>query len=214
MVKYKCIIFDCDGVLVDSEAISAKVFIKMMAELGRVLDFETVVEQITGTSMRENLAFFEKHLGKDLPKNFEQEFRKRSFKAYKTDLKAIPGVHELIEKIDVPVGVASSGPCNKIELNLTTTGLIDKFRGNVFSSYDIGSWKPEPDIYLHAAKKMGYNPSECIVIEDSRAGVKAARAGGFKVYALTNKKQSSKFEELGAHVFMNMHELGALLAIG
>ena len=210
-MKYKCIIFDCDGVLVDSEAISARVFIQMLSELGCVLDFETVVQQITGTSMKENLAFFEKHAGRHLPENFEQEFRRRSFEAYKTDLKAIPGVHELIEKISVPIGVASSGPCKKIKLNLTTTGLIDNFKGNIFSSYDIGSWKPEPDIYLHAARQLGYEPTECVVIEDSVAGVKAARAGGFDVYVFGNEKTKSQFEELGANVFMNMPELGALL---
>jgi len=131
---------------VDSEAISAKVFQKMVSELGCDLNFQTVLEQITGTSMKENLKFFAKCAGSDLPDDFEKDFRTRSFEAFKTDLLPIPGVHELIDKIKVPIGVASSGPVNKIKLNLTTVGLIDKFGEHIFSSYQIKSWKPEPDI--------------------------------------------------------------------
>ncbi|MCG6187272.1 HAD family hydrolase [Maribellus maritimus] len=212
-MKYKCIIFDCDGVLVDSEAISAKVFRKMMSELGCELEQETVLEQITGTSMKENLKFFTEHLGKDLPEDFEEEFRKRSFQAFKTDLKPVPGVHEIIEKLRIPFGVASSGPVKKIKLNLTSTNLADKFGENIFSSYDIGSWKPEPDIYLHAAKKMGFSPQQCAVVEDSIPGVKAARAGGFDVYAFSTKLKEEEFKKLGAEVFYSMEELGSLLNI-
>ena len=172
--KYNCIIFDCDGVLVDSESISAKVFQEMLSELGCKLKFELVLDQITGTSMKENLKFFTECVGKDLPDTFEKEFRSRSFEAFKTDLQAIPGVHELIDKINVAIGLASSGPLKKIKLNLTTTGLLDKFGEYIFSSYQIESWKPEPDIYLHAANQMGFQPNECAVVEDSIAGVKAA----------------------------------------
>jgi HAD superfamily hydrolase (TIGR01509 family) len=211
--KYSCIIFDCDGVLVDSEAISAKVFQEMLSELGCELKFELVLDQITGTSMKENLKFFAECAGSELPDGFEKDFRARSFEAFKTDLQPIPGVHELIDKIKIPIGVASSGPVNKIKLNLTTIGLIDKFGDNIFSSYDIKSWKPEPDIYLHAANQMGFQPNECAVVEDSIAGVKAATAGGFDVYALSNKSMDDTFKSLGAKVFQNMEELGNLLKI-
>lgn len=212
-MKYKCIIFDCDGVLVDSEAISAKVFQKMAAELGCDLGFETVLEQITGTSMKENLKFFTEHVGRDLPDNFEKEFRKRSYEAFKTELKPIKGVHDLLNKIKNPIGVASSGPVEKIRQNLSTTKLIDYFGDNIFSSYEIRSWKPEPDIYLHAAKQMGFPPKECAVIEDSEPGVSAARKGGFDVFVLTSETKKSIFTELGATVFSKMEELGNLLNI-
>jgi phosphoglycolate phosphatase-like HAD superfamily hydrolase len=131
-MKYNCIIFDCDGVLVDSEAISAKVFQEMILELGAEIDFETVLEQITGTSMKENLRFFSENIDGELPDDFETEFRKRSYEAFKTDLKPIKGIHDLLKKIKVPVGVASSGPVEKIRLNLTTTNLIH-FLGKTFS---------------------------------------------------------------------------------
>ena len=141
-MKYKCIIFDCDGVLVDSEAISAKIFQNMAIELGFKIDFETVLEQITGTSMKENLTFFRKNIDGELPTDFEREFRKRTYKAFKTELKPIKGIHNLLNKITVPFCTASSGPFEKIVRNLTTTNLIDKFENRIFSSYEIGSWKP------------------------------------------------------------------------
>ncbi|HKJ42831.1 MAG TPA: HAD family hydrolase [Sunxiuqinia sp.] len=210
-MKYKCVIFDCDGVLVDSEKISAKVFQQMVSELGCHLDFEIVLEQVTGTSMKENLKFFVERLERELPDSFEAEFRKRSYKAFKTDLQPISGVHELLEKITVPLGVASSGPTEKIKQNLQTTNLLKHFDGYIFSCYDIGSWKPEPDIYLHAAKTMGFQPSECAVIEDSSVGVKAAKAGGFDVFGYANHNNKTELEKLGATTFSDMKELELLL---
>jgi len=210
-MKYKCIIFDCDGVLVDSEAISAKIFKEMAAELGFEIDFETVLEQITGTSMKENLKFFSENIEGELPAEFETDFRKRSYEAFKTDLKPIEGIHDLLDKIKVPIGVASSGPVEKIKLNLTSTKLIDYFGDNIFSCYEIGSWKPDPEIYLYTAKTMGFKPEECAVIEDSLVGVQAAKAGGFNVFGFTNNKNKNTFEELGATVFSEMKELGKLL---
>jgi HAD superfamily hydrolase (TIGR01509 family) len=212
-VKYKCIIFDCDGVLVDSEKISSKIFMEMAAELGFIMDLEYAIEKFTGTSMKINLAFIEKNIQGNLPHNFEQEFRNRTFKTFKTELKPIPGIQDLVNQIKVPFCVASSGPIAKIELNLTTAKLIDNFRGHIFSSYDIGSWKPEPGIYLHAAKEMGFEPKDCAVIEDSEAGIKAAIAGGFNVFAIANKKGKDTFEKLGARVFFEMDELSGLLEI-
>jgi HAD superfamily hydrolase (TIGR01509 family) len=212
-MKYNCIIFDCDGVLVDSESISAKVFQEMIAELGHSIDFGTVLEQITGTSMKENLKFFRDFSGTELPPDFETDFRKRSYEAFKTELKPIDGIYDLLKKIKVPVGVASSGPVEKIRLNLTTTNLIQFFGGNIFSSYEIGSWKPEPEIYLHAASKMGFKPGECAVIEDSAVGIQAAKAGGFDVFALTHEKNKNAFEELGAKIFFNVNELEHLLKL-
>lgn len=212
-MKYKCVIFDCDGVLVDSEAISAKIFQEMIIELGFNLDFETILNQITGTSMKENLNFFRKELGGELPADFENEFRKRSFKAFKTDLRPVNGIHELLSKIKIPIAVASSGPVEKIKLNLTTTNLIHFFGENIFSCYEIQRWKPDPEIYLYAAKKMGFKTAECAVIEDSESGIIAAKEGSFDVFGFTNKKNKVAFEELGATVFSEMNELSKLLGI-
>ena len=210
-MKYSCIIFDCDGVLVDSEAISARVFQTMISELGSEVDYETVLEQITGTSMKENLQFISEIINGELPADFETDFRKRSYEAFKTAIKPVKGVPDLLKNIKVPVGVASSGPIEKIRLNLTTTNLIHYFGENIFSSYEIGSWKPDPEIYLHAAKKMGFKPAECAVIEDSLPGIQAAKAGGFDVFGLANDKNKAAFRKLGATSFSTMKELGNLL---
>ena len=210
-MKYKCVIFDCDGVLVDSEAISARVFQEMLSDLGYCFDFQEIVEQITGTAMNENLRFFEEKMGAVLPESFVGEFRKRSFQAYQKELKPIPGVHSLISKIKIPKGVASSGPVKKIKMNLQITHLIHYFGNNIFSSYEIGSWKPDPQIYLHAAKNMGFQPHECVIVEDSIVGVKAAINGGFDVFAYTTKNKKETFEDLGAQVIFEMNELEKVL---
>ena len=212
-MKYKCIIFDCDGVLVDSETISAKIFMEMAETLGFKMDFNFAVERFAGVSMKENLQFIDDNIEGSLPTGFEQEFRRQTYEAFKTDLKPVRGIHNLINRITVPFCVASSGPIEKIKLSLTTTNLIDKFENSIYSCYEIGSWKPEPGIYLYAAKQMGFAPKECVVIEDSEAGIKSAKAGGFDVYALANDKKKSTFEKLGANVFFGINELGSLLKI-
>jgi len=212
-MEHKCIIFDSDGVLVDSETLSAKVFQEMAMELGFDLDFETAVERFAGTSMKENLLFIQENIQGSLPVDFEKEFRGRTYKVFKTDLKAVNGIADLIEKLGIPFCVASSGPVEKIRLNLGLVNLLDHFENKIYSSYDIGSWKPEPGIFLHAAKRMGFEPEECAVIEDSASGIRAATAGGFKVYALANEKKKQTFEQLGAIAFENMKELEKLLAL-
>jgi len=209
----KCIIFDCDGVLVDSETISAKIFREMAINLGFNLDYKTAVEHFSGASMKENLKFIEDNIEGNLPANFEMEFRERTYQAFKTDIQPIKGIHNLLGKVKVPFCVASSGPVEKIRLNLTLTNLIAKFENKIFSSYDIGSWKPEPGIFIHAAKEMGFTPNECIVIEDSASGIRAAVAGGFKVYALAKNRNRDTFQQLGAFVFESMEELEKLLKI-
>jgi len=213
MAGYKCIIFDSDGVLVDSETLSAKVFQVMAKELGFELDFEKAVEQFAGTSMKENLQFIRENIQVPMPENFEKEFRSRTYDVFKKELKAVPGIIELISKLQVPFCVASSGPVEKIRLNLGLVGLKELFEGRIFSSYDIGKWKPDPGIFLHAAGEMGYAPEECVVIEDSAAGIRAAITGGFMVFALARKSKKAHFEQLGAVAFKDMKELESLLAL-
>lgn len=213
MKGHKCIIFDSDGVLVDSESLSARVFQEMARELGFELDFETAVEQFAGISMKENLQFIQKNIRGSLPDDFEQDFRRRTYEVFRTDLKAVPGIKDLIGKLQLPFCVASSGPVEKIRLNLGLVGLLDKFENKIFSSYDIGKWKPDPGIFLYAAAEMGYEPGECLVVEDSAAGIRAGLAGGFLVYALAGKKRKEHFEQLGAVVFEDMRELEKYLGL-
>lgn len=210
-MKYKCIIFDCDGVLVDSEAISSKVLVKMVKSEGLDLDLNFVIKNFSGVSLKNTLKYIEDRIERRLPANFEKEYRKNTYNAFRAELQPIPGIHDLLDRLKIPYCVASSGPVVKIKLNLTTVNLIDKFEDRIFSSYEIGSWKPNPGIFLFAAEKMGYQPHECVVIEDSIAGVEAARAGGFDVFIYVNNRNIDEAEFKDKNVFYNMNDLDSLL---
>ena len=210
-MKYKCIIFDCDGVLVDSESISNGTLVSMAKNIGVTLEFDFAMTHFLGKSLQFCFDYIENLAPHKLPDTFEAEFRERTFEAFKTQMKPIPGVHELLSKINVPICVASNGPADKIRLNLTTTKLIDRFEGNIFSAYDINSWKPNPELYLHAAKSMGFAVEDCAIIEDSFAGVQAAQAGGFDVFAYINKHTEGLFKDVNIPLFHDMATLDKLL---
>ncbi|MEM9338359.1 MAG: HAD family hydrolase [Bacteroidota bacterium] len=210
-MKYKCILFDCDGVLVDSEEIANRVLVEMANEVGAEMDLQYAFDHFVGKSMSDCYDQIAQLISQPLPAQFDEEYRERSFQAFRSELKPIKGIHEVLDKLTVPFCVASSGPIEKIRLNLTTTDLIEKFEGKIFSCYEIGKWKPDPAIFLHAAKVMGFDPVDCVVIEDSLSGVKAARKGGFEVFAYTNPKKKEVFEQEGANVFYEMKNLMELL---
>jgi HAD superfamily hydrolase (TIGR01509 family) len=211
-MKYKCIIFDCDGVLVDSEAISCGMLVDLARPHGLDISHEFAIKFFSGKSLSSVLEYIENKIEKKLPSNFQEIYREKSFAAFKKDLQPVDGIHELLNRISLPYCVASSGPVDKIKLNLTTTNLIDKFAGRIFSAYEINKWKPDPDLFLHAADQMGFHPGECVVIEDSMAGVQAAEAGNFDVFAFVNKGHENIFENTSATVFYDMNKLDALLA--
>lgn len=210
-MKYKCILFDCDGVLVDSEAITNQVLRTMAGEVGAKISSTYARDNFGGRTLESIFNYIESLIDQSLPPDFEQEFRRRSFKLFKTDIQPIEGVPELLEKLTLPYAVASSGPMAKIRLNLTATGLIDNFGENIFSSYDIGSWKPDPGIFLHAAEQMGYPPTDCLVIEDSVTGVQAAQRGGFDVVALAQNHTVEGLRSQGVKVIWGIKELENIL---
>ena len=209
-MKYQCIIFDCDGVLVDSEKISNRVLLEMLNSLNVVVDDNYALENFSGTSLTSIFAHIEQKANKKLPVTFEQEYRKKTFELFKTELKPVEGIIEILERISIPVCVASSGPLEKIKLNLEITGIIKYFKENIFSSYEIGSWKPDPGIFEYAAKQMGFLPDNCLVVEDSIAGIKAAKKGGFDVCGYINTSNRKRFELEGAFV---IHKMSNLLQI-
>ena len=211
MKNVKCIIFDCDGILVDSETIANQVLLSMSAPFGLRMTMEEAVKNFNGRRLQNIFEQIEKLTDKKLPDRFETDFRKQTFEAFKTDLKAVKGVRRFIENLSVPYCVASSGPVEKITLNLTTTGLIQNFENRIFSSYEINSWKPDPEIFIHACNQMGFKKEECIVIEDSVAGVIAGVKGGFKVFALANENNAQDLRDEGATVFYNYEELEGIL---
>ena len=211
MKNIKCIIFDCDGVLVDSEAIANQILLSMAKEHGLEMTLEQAIKNFNGRGLKDCFQQIEKIANKKLPEEFEKEYRKKTFEAFRTELKPVKGAKEFIETLAISYCVASSGPLEKIHLNLTTTGLIEKFENKIFSSYQINSWKPDPEIFLFAASEMGFPINECIVIEDSKAGVISAIKGGFKVFGFANENNSQELLDEGATVFYNYEELSAIL---
>lgn len=211
MKNIKCIIFDCDGVLVDSEAIGNRVLLNMASEHGLEMSLEDAYKNFNGRSLKDCFQQIELAINSTLPDDFETTYRKKSFEAFKIHLKPVEGVIEFIDNLKIPYCVASSGPIEKINLNLKTTGLLEKFENKIFSSYQIKSWKPEPEIFLYAAQEMGFTVEDCIVIEDSKAGIMAAVKGGFKVFGLANHTNPKELENEGAIVFQSFHELASLL---
>lgn len=211
MNETKCIIFDCDGVLVDSEEIGNKILLSMTKEFGFRMTMEEAIMSFSGRSLKDCFQQIENRINKKLPVDFEKEYRKQSYEAFKTELKPVKGVKQFIDSLSISYCIASSGPVEKIKSNLTTTGLAWKFGENIFSSYQINSWKPDPEIFLYAAKEMGFKVSECIVIEDSKAGVISAVKGGFTVYGFANESSSQVLQNEGAIVFYSFEELNKLL---
>ncbi len=214
MKKYKCIIFDCDGVLVDSEILGNQVMVDMANEHGANIDLAYAMKNFKGSFLKDCIRQVENILGKPLSEDFEAQYRKRSFDIFKKDLRPIKGIKKVLENLDTPFCAASSGPQEKIRLNLETVGLLHFFEGNIFSCYDIGKWKPDPAIFLYAAEVMGYVPEECLVIEDSVYGVIAAKNGGFDVLGFASDTKDGSFVGQATAVFYDMDELIPMIKTG
>jgi HAD superfamily hydrolase (TIGR01509 family) len=183
-MPFEAIIFDCDGTLVDSEPIALGVMVRYLAELGVVASEAEAVSRFVGGKLADSIAALEASIGRRLPLSFVGEFRRRRSDAMRTHLRPIDGARELLAALDVPVAVASNGPLDQTVLSLEVTGLLPHFAANVFSAYDIQAWKPDPALFLHAAKNLGVEPSRCAVVEDSATGIEAGVAAGMTVFAL------------------------------
>ncbi len=171
----QCIIFDCDGTLVDSELLCNLGLEIKLREYGVELSANKMMEKFRGRKLALILDTIEKEYNIKIKQDFVPTYRSLVEVLFEENLKPNDGVAKLLATIDLPVCVASSGPLRKINKALTLTGLAHYFNENVFSSYEINSWKPEPDIFLHAAKAMGVPAQNCIVVEDSPVGILAAQ---------------------------------------
>tara|TARA_R110002096_G_scaffold2186_1_gene11536 strand:+ start:2688 stop:3323 length:636 start_codon:yes stop_codon:yes gene_type:complete len=211
MSKYKCIIFDCDGVLVDSETLGNQVMVDLANKYGANIDLHYAMKHFKGSFIQACIEKIEKLATESLPDTFESEYRQKSFEAFKKDIKPIEGVKKVLDNLKTPFCVASSGPEHKIRLNLELTGLLPYFENNIFSCYTIQKWKPEPDVFLWAAETMGFKPNECLVVEDSISGVKAAKNGGFDVFGFTAHDYNNELQYEANTTFDSMYKLLGML---
>jgi len=183
--KQNLVIFDCDGVLVDSEVISVKVDQLVLEDLGWSLSLEEIIERFVGRSHAHFLEVVEEHIGRTLPDDWEDSYQHLYRQALARDLRLVDGIADALETIKLPMCVASNGSHSKMEFTLKRAGLWSRFEGRIFSATDVSQGKPAPDLFLHAASALGFDPHNCIVVEDSWAGVTAAIAAEMKVIAYT-----------------------------
>ncbi|WP_243372606.1 HAD family hydrolase [Microvirga solisilvae] len=178
------LIFDCDGVLVDSEVLACQVDADVLNDLGLPYTADDIARQFVGKSMKDMIARIEAEHGRALPDDFAERINSVLFARFETDLKPIAGVRDAILSLPHPRCVASSSVPERIALSLRVTGLADLFE-NVFSATQVARGKPAPDLFLLAAQEMGARPQDCLVIEDSPAGVQAAIAAGMRMIGFT-----------------------------
>jgi HAD superfamily hydrolase (TIGR01509 family) len=144
------------------------------------------------------------------PPTIIQDYRQRTYEAFKRNIQAVPGVEQVLQSLQVPCCVASNAPKEKLQLNLGLLKLLPYFNGHIYSAYEVQHWKPEPHLFLYAAQQLGFEPAECAVVEDSLAGVLAARAGGFTVFGYAHGLRATTLAQAGAIVFDNMDKLPQL----
>jgi HAD superfamily hydrolase (TIGR01509 family) len=213
------VIFDCDGVLVDSEPISIRVLVEELARIGYAIDEATAYERFLGRSLAAVQGVLREELGFDLPGERLEAMRVTLFERYWRELKAIPGVSQTLDRLTVPYCVASSSLPERMRISLEVTGLLPRFAGHMFSAAVVKQGKPAPDLFLHVAREMRAAPGACLVIEDSPPGIIAAREAGMRVFAFTGGSHAGEagfgrqLAALGAdRVFADMHELPGLIA--
>jgi HAD superfamily hydrolase (TIGR01509 family) len=210
--RFALVIFDCDGVLVDSELITSRVFTKMLNELGIAAVTTEVFEQFVGRSMAQCLEIITGMLGHDVPGDFVPEYHRRITAALRAELKAVPGIEEVLDGLRLPYCVASNGSHEKMQMTLGMTGLLPRFKGKLFSVSEVARGKPHPDLFLYAADKSGIPPSACAVIEDTSTGVTAGVAAGMTVFGYCARTPARRLIDAGAHcTFDHMSELPGLL---
>ncbi len=211
--RFGLVIFDCDGVLVDSELITNRVFVRLLNELGLALTLEDMFEQFVGRSMPQCLEIITQLRGRPVPPQFVEDYRTQSETALRAELKAVPGIEALLSAMRIPYCVASSGTHEKMQTTLGVTGLLPQFRGKMYSVTEVAHSKPFPDVFLHAARQQGVLPADCAVIEDTPTGVKAGVAAGMTVFGYCALTPEHRLIEAGAHhTFERMSELSGLLS--
>lgn len=215
-MNFEAVLFDCDGVLVDSEPITNGVLRAMLAELGWELSVAECMRIFVGKTLHEETELLERHTGTVVSEGWLKEFRLRRNQALERDLVAIPNIHAAVHAIhaahEARVACASGADRYKVELQLNKVGLIQYFEGRIFSGHEMARSKPAPDVYLAASLALGADPARCAVIEDTVTGVTAGVAAGSVVFGYAPLGDDAALRQAGArHTFGDMAELPALL---
>jgi HAD superfamily hydrolase (TIGR01509 family) len=210
--RAKLVIFDCDGVLVDSETLMVKLYREISDSVGWNLDDDEIVEMFIGRSHEHFVREFESFTGEPVSSEWETAFRDREYRMFREHLQPVDGIVSALEKITAPTCVASSGSHEKMRFTLGLTGLYSRFEGRIFSGDDVANGKPAPDLFLFAADRMNAEYSDCFVVEDSAAGVRAAKAARMRALGYAGGvTPSRRLLDAGAIVFDTMDELPLLL---
>jgi HAD superfamily hydrolase (TIGR01509 family) len=207
------VIFDNDGVLVDSERLANTILAELLTAAGLPYTFDEAVRDFMGGSMVSMRQHAEAKLGSPLPADLEDRYHQRLFDGF-AHLQPVPGVRDVLDHLDaegISYCLASSGTHRRIHTALTAVGFWDRFEGRIFSSEDVRHGKPAPDLFLHAASSLGVKPADCVVVEDSPLGVAAANAAGMKVFGFAAMTDPRKLSTADA-VFTEMSALPALIA--
>ena len=205
-------IFDCDGVLVDSEPLANRIFVEIIQEHGFTIDEATYLRKFSGVTLPDRVNGISQDLNWEPPKNFIEIFDKRLAILTEQELKPVPGIHNLLESISIPICIASNGTREEINQRLRLSKLSPFFGDVIFSGHEVPNPKPAPDVYLSAARFFDVPPSRCIVIEDSIPGVTAGVRAGMCVYGHAAFTPAEKLKEAGAIPFADMYQLKEIFA--
>ncbi len=208
------VIFDCDGVLVDSEPLANRVLAERLETIGVSLPLAEVMRRFVGRTRAGCLDLAAELSGRELPRGFAADWDAALFAAFERELQAIEGVAEVLRGLALPFCVASNSSPERMRVSLRAPGLLPFFEGRMFSATQVPNPKPAPDLFLHAAKTLGFAPSHCAVIEDTPTGARAGVAAGMTVfgYAGGAHTDAAALRKEGARVFADMKDLPALLA--
>jgi HAD superfamily hydrolase (TIGR01509 family) len=211
----KLVIFDCDGVVVDSEPLTLQLIRDDLAARGLPLDLTKTTDLFMGSTIA-GAGAQAREMGADIPEDWVDLIYDKVFAALARKVESIPGIGAVLDRLDrqgIAYAIGSNGPHRKMEITLARCGLAARFAGRTYSREDVAAPKPAPDVYLLAASQAGVAPQDCVVIEDSATGAQAAVAAGMAVFGFARETPRAKFEGLTELLFYDMGQLPALLGL-
>ena len=211
----KLVIFDCDGVVVDSEPLTLQLIRDDLAARGLPLDLSKVTDLFVGGTIA-GAGAQARAMGADISADWADLIYDKVFAALARSVEPIPGIGAVLDRLDrqgIPYAIGSNGPHRKMEITLARCGMSARFAGRTYSREDVAAPKPAPDVYLLAASQAGVAPQDCVVIEDSATGAQAAVAAGMAVFGFARETPRTKVEGLTELLFDDMAQLPALLGL-